>query len=117
MSAKRPTGALEEQVMTYLWSAGEPATPADVHAAVAPELAYTTIMTILTRLFEKDRLVRGQRGRAYTYEPVRSEAEHRADAMQSSLDRSGDRAAVLSQFVETLDARDAKTLLALLGRS
>ena len=110
-------GALEEQVMTYLWSTSEPATPADVHAAVAPELAYTTIMTILSRLYDKDRLVRGRRGRAYAYEPVRTEAEHRADVMQSSLVDSGDRAAVLSQFVGSLEAQDAKMLRKLLGQA
>ena len=107
-------GALEEEVMTYLWTTDGPVTPAEVHQAVAPELAYTTVMTILSRLFEKGRLTRGQRGRAYTYEPIRSEAEHRADAMQSTLVDAGDRAAVLSQFVESLDARDAKVLRKLL---
>ena len=56
--------------MAYLWSTDCEASPAEVHQAVAPELAYTTIMTILTRLWEKGRLTRGQRGRAYTYEPV-----------------------------------------------
>ncbi len=114
MAAKRPMGALEEEVMTYLWTTDGPVTPAEVHQAVAPELAYTTVMTILSRLFEKGRLTRGQRGRAYTYEPIRSEAEHRADAMQSTLVDAGDRAAVLSQFVESLDARDAKVLRKLL---
>ncbi len=116
MSAKRPMGALEEEVMTYLWTTDAPVTPAEVHQAVAPELAYTTVMTILSRLLEKGRLARGQRGRAYTYEPVRSEAEHRADAMQTTLVDAGDRAAVLSQFVESLDAEDAKVLRKLLRR-
>ena len=115
MSSKRPMGALEEQVMIYLWSISDAATPAEVHGAVAPELAYTTIMTILSRLYEKERLVRGRRGRAFTYEPVRSEAEHRAEAMQSSLVDADDRAAVLSQFVESLEAQDAKTLRKLLA--
>ncbi|MBT8241414.1 MAG: BlaI/MecI/CopY family transcriptional regulator [Acidimicrobiales bacterium] len=116
MAAKRPMGALEEAVMAYLWTTDGPATPAEVHQAVAPELAYTTVMTILARLFEKGRLNRGERGRAYTYEPIRSEAEHRADEMQTTLVDAGDRAAVLSQFVESLDAQDAKTLRKLLSR-
>lgn len=116
MAAKRPMGALEEEVMTYLWSTDASVTPAEVHQAVAPELAYTTVMTILSRLYDKGRLSRGQRGRAYTYEPIRSEAEHRAEAMQSTLGDAGDRAAVLSQFVESLDAQDAKVLRKLLRR-
>lgn len=116
MPSKRPMGGLEEEVMAYLWSTNGPVTPAEVHQAVAPELAYTTIMTILSRLFEKGRLGRGRRGRAYSYEPVRSEAEHRAETMQTALVDAGDRSAVLSQFVETLDARDAMLLRRLLDQ-
>lgn len=117
MTTRRAMGALEEEVMAYLWSADCAASPAEVHQAVAPELAYTTIMTILTRLYEKGRLSRGQRGRAYTYEPVSSEAEHRAAKMQHTLVDAGDRGAVLSQFVESLDPQDVTTLRKLLGRA
>ena len=116
MSVKRPMGSLEQEVMVYLWTTDGPVKPAEVHQAVAPELAYTTVMTILSRLFEKGRLTRGRRGRAYTYEPVRTEAEHRAQTMQITLSDAEDRAAVLSQFVESLDAQDTKVLRGLLGR-
>jgi len=114
MAGRRPNGALEDQVMEYLWSIGEPATPAEVHDVVAPELAYTTVMTILTRLFEKGRLERKRVGRAYAYSAVESEAEHVAGAMASSLVDAHDRAAVLSQFVDTLSPDDAMTLRRLL---
>ena len=112
---KRPKGGLEEEVMEFLWRTNAPAPPGVVHEAVAPELAYTTIMTILSRLYEKGRLTRRPQGRAYLYEPVRSEAEYRADTMQTTLIDAGDRSAVLSQFVESLDAQDASTLKKLLG--
>lgn len=102
--------------MDYLWMIDDPATPSEVHEAVAPELAYTTVMTVLSRLYDKGRLERDRQGRAYAYQAVRSEAEHRADEMASSLVDAGDRAAVLSQFVASLDADDAKTLRKLLGR-
>ena len=109
-------GALEEQVMDFLWSADVATTPSEVHAGVAPELAYTTVMTIMTRLWEKGRLRRARQGRGYVYEPVRSEAEHRAGEMRTTLGDSGDRAAVLSQFVSDLDAPDASMLRELLSR-
>lgn len=54
MGERRAMGALEDEIMMYLWAIDGPATPADVHAAVAPELAYTTVMTILTRLWQKN---------------------------------------------------------------
>ena len=114
---KRRRGGLEEEVMEFLWRTDAPAPPGVVHQAVAPELAYTTVMTILSRLYEKGRLTRELEGRAYTYEPVRTEAEYRANTMQTTLIDAGDRAAVLSRFVESLEAQDASTLKNLLGRT
>lgn len=110
MSRRRPMGALEEHVMDYLWTVGVPASPGDVQKAVAPELAYTTVTTVLTRLAEKGRLERAPRGRSFVYSPVRSEADHRADAMRTTLGHAADRAAVLSSFVDTLDADDLDML-------
>lgn len=101
--------------MSYLWAVGTPATPAEVQAAVAPDLAYTTVMTILTRLWQKGRLTREPRGRAFAYSPVETEAEHRAQVMRNTLDDANDRAAVLSQFVGSLKPGDAKLLRRLLG--
>jgi predicted transcriptional regulator len=40
----------------------------------ADTLAYTTVVTILTRLFEKNALSRERDGRAYRYAPVADEA-------------------------------------------
>ena len=115
MTSRRPMGALEDHVMAYLWAIGAPASPREVHQAVAPELAYTTLTTVLTRLAEKGRLVRSQRGRTFTYSPVRSEAEHRADAMTTSLSSAADRALVLSTFVDSLDPKDLADLRELVG--
>jgi predicted transcriptional regulator len=112
---RRRKGGLQDEVMEFLWRTNAPASPGVVHQAVAPELAYTTVMTILSRLYEKGRLTRRLQGRAYVYEPVNSEAEFRADTMQTTLIDAGDRAAVLSQFVESLDAKDVSTLKKLLG--
>ena len=115
MTTRRPMGALEDHVMEYLWVLGAAATPGDVHAAVAPELAYTTIMTVLTRLWSKGRLTRERQGRSFVYEPVRSEAEYRADTMSTALGDANNREAVLSSFVDALDERDLDLLRGLLG--
>jgi len=117
MRSRRPMGALEDQVMEYLWSVAGPATPAEVHEVIAPELAYTTVMTVLTRLYEKGRVTRDRRGRAYAYVAVGSEADHVAEEMTTSLFDAGDRAAALSRFVDSLDSDDATVLRKLLGRS
>lgn len=116
MAERRAMGALEDEIMTYLWAIEGPATPAEVHDAVAPELAYTTVMTILTRLWRKSQLTRARAGRAYAYVPVMTEAQVRADRMQNTLGDAGDRSAVLSSFVDALDDKDARLLKKLLDR-
>ena len=114
MTTRRPMGALEDEIMAYLWATESPATPAEVHQAVAPDLAYTTVMTVLTRLRTKELLTRETKGRGFAYSPVRSEAQHRAELMQTALDDSADREAVLSSFVASLNRDDAKKLRNLL---
>ena len=66
MGNRRPIGALEKQVMDYLWMINEPVTPSEVHEAIAPELAYTTVMTVLSRLYDKGRLERERQGPRHT---------------------------------------------------
>ena len=113
-STRRPMGALEDDVMAYLWAVEE-ATAPEVHQAVGADLAYTTVTTVLSRLWEKGRVERSRPGRSYLYSPVRSEAEHRADAMNSTLGAAEDRGAVLSSFVDALSAKDVAVLRDLLG--
>lgn len=114
MRQRRPMGGLEEEIMDHMWSVAAPATTADVHRAVAPELAYTTVMTVLTRLWSKNLLTRERRGRAYVYSPERSEAQYRADQMRSIMDGGGDRWAIMGAFVESLEPADRRRLAKLL---
>ncbi|MDW3221074.1 MAG: BlaI/MecI/CopY family transcriptional regulator [Acidimicrobiales bacterium] len=107
---RRAMGALEEHVMDYLWAVDAPASAADVQHAVAPELAYTTMTTVLTRLVDKGRLERARVGRSFVYSPVRSEAEHRAATMTDTLGAAVDRTAVLSRFIDSLATDDVDVL-------
>jgi len=61
MRKKRlPMGALENAVMDVLWTDSSWMTPGEVHAHLAAQrdLAYTTVTTVMVRLFEKGRLER-----------------------------------------------------------
>jgi predicted transcriptional regulator len=107
---RRPMGSLEADVLRYLWNASEPATPGQVHAGLDADVAYTTVMTVLTRLWSKDLVGREKQGRAYAYWALVSEAEYAAKRMRDALGKAQDRAAVLSRFVDTLSAREAKAL-------
>jgi predicted transcriptional regulator len=101
-------------VLAALWAAGRPLTAGDVVEALGGDLAYNTVLTILTRLHAKGAVHREQAGRAHAYTPVLDEAGLAAHRMRAMLDRGGDRAAVLSRFVGTLTADDEATLARLL---
>jgi len=117
MATKRPMGALEAEVTAALWAADRPLTPAEARDAVGGDLAYTTVLTILTRLWQKGRLEREPIGRAYAYRPVVDEAGHYAARMHASLTEAGNRQAALSRFVEELDPAEAKLLRELLAET
>lgn len=114
---RRPAGALETEVLAQLWAADEPMTPAQVQDALGGDLAYTTVMTILTRLHEKGAVRRERTGRAYAYAPLLDENGMAAARMRSLLAGGGDRKAVLAQFIDGLSPEDERILSALMTRA
>ena len=117
VNERRPTGALEKAVLLQLWALGHPATPAEVLDELDGDLAYTTVLTILTRLWQKGLVTRKRRGRAYAYEPVVSEAQLTASRMHESLSASSDPKAALVTFVGSLSRPQARTLRKLLDEA
>jgi len=115
--ARREMGALEAEILATLWASDDAMTPASVREAVDADLAYTTVMTILTRLWEKELVVREARGRAYAYRPSVSEAELVARRLQATLEGTADRSGALSHFVGTLSPGDEKALRVILTES
>jgi|TARA_B110000483_G_scaffold194363_1_gene231565 predicted transcriptional regulator len=115
MVFRRATGELEEAVLRFVWAMDAPVTPAEAHESVAPDLAYTTVMTVLTRLHQKGRLERERRGRAYAYWAPDGEASHRAGQMRNQLSSADNSDAVLSSFVEKLSGAEAAELRRLLA--
>ena len=121
-SPRRASGALESAVLGILWQAGEPRSATEVREQLlaegdgdSGELAYTTVVTILTRLWEKNVLSRERDGRAYRYAPVADEAGLAARRLSAVLDAAADRHAVLSSFVNELSDDDERLVRALLG--
>jgi predicted transcriptional regulator len=70
----RVLGPLEAEVMQVLWPAGKPlgvrAVMEKMNKGRSAPLAYTTVMTVMTRLAEKGILSRRHEGRGYLYEPA-----------------------------------------------
>ncbi|MEV5953147.1 BlaI/MecI/CopY family transcriptional regulator [Streptomyces sp. NPDC051987] len=113
--ARRGQGELEGQVLGALREAGGPVTAAWVQERLGGDLAYTTVVTILTRLLAKDVVARERQGRSFLWAPTADEARLAALRMRRLLDGERDREAVLASFVTALPPGDEQVLRALLA--
>ena len=100
-------GTLEAQVMEAVWDAPDVVAVDDVRSALeeqGKESAYTTIMTTMSRLFDKGLLLREQRGRAYFYWPALSRNELRQNVTRRVIDGllAGFAEPAISYFVEAV---------------
>jgi predicted transcriptional regulator len=106
-------GPLEERLLAALWERGH-ATVRDLVEGDCSDLAYTTVMTTLDRLFKKNLLSREADGRAFRYTPrVTREELHRelaGEAFRQLLDASPSSSLPLSYLVEVLTERDSQLL-------
>jgi predicted transcriptional regulator len=93
-------GPLETEIMEVLWAAGRPMSVREVLARLNEErtepLAYTTAMTVLARLADKQILARARDGRGYVYEPAVSDAAQ--IAVRGVMRDFGD--AAMARFVD-----------------
>jgi predicted transcriptional regulator len=109
-TARRAAGELEAETLAVLQAAGVALTPGQVRERLGDSLAYTTVVTILSRLHAKGVLTRLKSGRAYSYTPVADEPGLAARSMRRVLDAQADRDAVLARFVSGLSAADEDLL-------
>jgi predicted transcriptional regulator len=106
-------GPLETKLLELLWTRGHAATVRDVQIAL-PELAYTTVMTTLDRLYRKGLLIRHKDERAFVYRPrcTRDEllgelvSQHLTDLLRTSKEST----IVLSRLVNVVGGTDAALL-------
>ncbi len=80
-------GPLETEIMQILWE-DERSTVKKVHRKLAQqrEIAYTTVMTTMSRLAEKGVLNRHREGLAYVYTPAITEEDFVTMVVQQVLD-------------------------------
>jgi predicted transcriptional regulator len=102
-------------VLAVLQDAGSALSPAEVRERIGTGLAYTTVVTILSRLQAKGMLQRSKSGRSYRYAPVADQPGLAARRMARVLDDEPDREAVLARFVSTLSDSDENLLRRMLG--
>jgi predicted transcriptional regulator len=97
---ERVLGPLEAEVMEIVWKTEGPVSVRDLLGQVnhrrRPPLAYTTVMTVMSRLVDKDVLTRSRQGRGYIYEAAVS--DQAGIAVRNVMRDFGDEAT--AQFVE-----------------
>ncbi|MFH0177259.1 BlaI/MecI/CopY family transcriptional regulator [Streptomyces cacaoi] len=113
---RRGQGELEALVLSALREADGPATAGWVQERLGGDLAYTTVITILTRLLAKGAVTRERGGRSFAWLPASDEAGLAAHRMRRVLDAERDREAVLASFVTGLGPDDERLLRELLGQ-
>lgn len=106
MGAKHPSsplesafGPLENRVLEALWARDTAACVRDLQPQF-PQVAYTTLMTTLDRLYRKGALTRHKDGRAFYYRPTATRPE-----LVSQIARP-----IISMFVENIGQRDRALL-------
>ena len=108
-------GPLEQRLLEALWERSNASVRELVDDnGVCRDLAYTTVMTTLDRLFKKNLLTRETEGRAFRYTPRLTREElHRelaGDAFRQLLNASPASSLPLSFLVEIVTERDAQLL-------
>ena len=107
-------GPLEADVMRAMWAAKQSLTVRELLDALnrqrAQPLAYTTVMTVMSRLAGKGILHQHREGRSYRYEPAVEDAA--GIAVRSVIRDFGD--AAVAHFVD--EARGSPDLLRRLER-
>ena len=113
---RRGYGDLAQAILDLVGQAGAPVTPAQVRDALGRELAYTTVMTVMARLYDRGLLARKRSGRAFAYTVVGDPAQVTARRMHRILDVDADRAGVLARFVDGLTGEDEQLVRSLLDQ-
>lgn len=113
----RALGELEAAVMDTVWASDRPVSVRVVFERLAREkdLAYTTVMTVMERLWRKRILTRKREGKAFLYEARRTRPEFAAALMKDLLRWARDPEGVLVRFVDDLRPSEAEELRRLIA--
>lgn len=108
-------GSLEAKIMRVAWEHGDEFLPVRrVLELLDSDLAYTTVMTVMNRLYEKGLLRRRRDGRAWSYRCALSREAYAAATMADALNVAGDRRGALLHFVADLKSDEVQALRRLL---
>lgn len=104
-------GPLERAVMDFVWDNEAQVSVRDVAKGLGGRrLAYTTVMTVMDRLWSKGILARKMVGRAYLYEARGTRDDHTAQVVHRVLQNAADRRSVILGFVRAVSDDDLEEL-------
>ncbi len=118
--SKHPT-ELELEILKVLWRTG-PATVRQVRDELAAvrDLAYTSVMTVMTIMADKGYVKRTKSGRSYVYQATYHEERASRSMLQDIIDRlfGGSTTAVMQHLLEVseIDDDELKAIRALINR-
>jgi predicted transcriptional regulator len=107
-------GALERDVMRLVWERRE-LSVREACACLDADVAYTTIMTTMDRLYKKGLLTRRKVSRAFVYRPAASREEVEGAVASDLVEHLFERSAseplpILSRLVDVVTERDRALL-------
>lgn len=101
-------GELEEKIMQILWQSGGWLKPAAVQSALPEKLAYTTVMTVLHRLWQKKMVKRQKERNSFVYQSIVSREEFLRSSINEFVTnlrhKYGELA--ISQLVDSIGSND-----------
>ena len=103
-------GDLEREVMEVIWTNASPTLTVREVSEYFPDHAYTTIMTVLSRLSTKGFLQEAKRGRLNTFRATASREDYITGLILDALAHTEDRQAALAHFAEALAPIDRSFL-------
>lgn len=109
-------GDLERRVMDILWATMDRDVMVREVADQFPDHAYTTIMTVMSRLAAKGFLVETKIGRNNSFRARAPREDYVTSLIMEALSSAPDRHAVLARFAEELPPGDAHFFRKFLAR-
>lgn len=109
-------GELEREVMEVVWN--EPTAEFTVREVNEhfPDHAYTTIMTVLSRLTAKGFVSEVKHGRLNTFRATATREDYITGMIMEALSSTNDRQAVLARFAASLPASDQRFIRKIFSR-
>lgn len=97
-------GELEEKIMQVLWGQNDWLKPANVQTALPEKLAYTTVMTVLHRLWQKQMVKRRKQKNSFVYQSIISREQYLSENINSFVNNLRNKYGnlAISQLVDSI---------------